>query len=99
MPPASSLQSIPRFSLRTILVFVSLCAVFFVIMGYAYRGYAWAIVITVGVVSIVVTLAVQAAFYALVSTFGKIVGSQISPARTSQGGLQSSTEDQAAPKL
>ena len=86
---------IPRFSLRTTLLIVTLCAVFFVIMGYAYRGDAWAVVITVAVLSVFLTLAVHAVFYGLVLAMGRIVGGQISPARTSQGGLQSSSDDQA----
>jgi len=86
---------IPRFSLRTTLLGMSICAVFSVIAGSAYRGHAWAVVITVAVLSLLVTLAVHAVFYALVSAFGKIVGAKISPARTSQGGMQSSTDDQA----
>jgi len=77
---------------------VTVSAVFFVIVGYAIRGNAWAIVITVAVVSLFVTLAVHAVFYGLVSAFGKIVGAKISPARTSQGGMQSSTDDQVPPK-
>jgi len=73
---------------------VTVSAVFFVIAGYAYRGYAWAIVITVAVFSIFVTLAIHASFFGLVTVFGRIVGAQISPARTSQGGMQSSTDEQ-----
>jgi len=85
---------IPRFSLRTTWLIVTVSAVFFVIVGYAIRENAWAIVITVAVVSLFVTLAVHAVFYTLVTAFGKIVGAKISPARTSQGGMQSSTDDQ-----
>ncbi len=84
---------IPRFSLRTTWLGVTVCSVFFVIVGYAYRGEAWAVVIAVAVLSIFVTLAIHAIFYALVTAFGRIVGAQISPARTSQGGVQSSSND------
>ncbi len=84
---------IPRFSLRTTLLGVSVCSIFFVIVGYAYRGEAWAVVISVAVLSIFVTLAIHAIFYALVTAFGRIVGAQIAPARTNQGGMQSSSDD------
>lgn len=77
---------------------VTVCAVFFVIVGAALRGNAWAVVFTVAVLSLLVTLAVHAVFYALVTVFGKIVGAKISPARTSQGGMQSSTEEQVPPQ-
>jgi len=98
LPPTTAPMLIPRFSLRTTWLMVTVSAVFFVIAGSAYRGSAWAVVITVAVVSLFVTLAVHAVFYGLVTAFGKIVGAKISPARTSQGGMQSSTDEQVLPK-
>ncbi len=89
---------IPRFSLRTALLGTTLCAVFFLVVGFAYRGDTWAVVITVAALSLFGTLLVHAAFYVLVLALGKIVGAQISPARTSQGGMQFSTDDQVFPK-
>lgn len=83
---------IPRFSLRTSLILLTVCAFFFLVMGRATRGDAWAIVVTVAVLSVLFALIVQAMFYLLAKTFGKIVGAQISPARTSQGGIQSSID-------
>lgn len=83
---------IPRFSLRTSLILLTVCAFFFLVVGRATRGDAWAIVITFAVLSVFVALAVQAMFYLLARAFGKIIGAQISPAKTSQGGIQSSTD-------
>ncbi|MCA9232961.1 MAG: hypothetical protein KDA57_20110 [Planctomycetales bacterium] len=84
---------IPRFSLRTTLLLLTVCAVFFLVMGRAYQGDYWAVVITVAVLSILATLAVHAMFYLLVLALGKLVGAKIAPARTSQGGMQSSADD------
>ena len=85
---------IPRYSLRTTLLGVTLSAILFLIVGYAYRGQAWAVVITVAIVSVFVALAIHACFYLLVSALGRVIGAKIAPARTSQGGLQSSADDQ-----
>ena len=90
---------IPRYSLQTTLKIFTVCAVFFLIMGRAYQGDFWAVVITVAVISIFATLAVHALFYFLVVTFGKYVGAEIAPARTSQGGVQTSTADPVATEL
>ena len=84
---------IPRFSLRATLMGFSVCSVFFVIVGYAVRGEAWAVIPAVAVLSIFATLAFHGFFYALLSLFGRIVGAEITPARTSQGGIQSSSNE------
>ena len=83
---------IPRFSLRTTLILLTVCAFFFLVVGRATQGDAWAIVVTFAVLAVVLALVVQAMFYLLAWLLGKIVGAQIAPARTSQGGIQSSSE-------
>jgi len=88
---------LPRYSLRTTLIGVTVCAVLFLIAGEALQGHAWAIVITVTVVCILGMFAVHASLYLLASSLGKIIGVPISPARTNQGGMQTSSDQQFPP--
>ncbi|NOY43203.1 MAG: hypothetical protein GXP26_15390 [Planctomycetes bacterium] len=90
---------IPRYSLRTTLIGVTICAVFFLIAGEALRGHEWAVVITITVVSILGMFAVHASLYLLASYFGKIIGAPLSPARTNQGGMQTSSDKRFPPTL
>jgi len=83
---------LPRYSLRTTLLGITSCALLFVVLGQALRGRPWAIVISVAVVSLLVTLLFHAALYLVSSFFSHLVGSQEFSARTSQGGVQSSSD-------
>jgi hypothetical protein len=62
----------PRFTIRTALVGVTCCAVVFVVIGMAVRGESWAWGITIGLVSLVVTLVVHAAWFGLVGLFARL---------------------------
>lgn len=88
---------LPRYSLRTTLIGVSICAVFFLIASEAIQGKSWAVVITVTVVSVLGIFVVHAGLYLLAFSLGKIIGVPLSPARTNQGGIQTSTEQQIPP--
>jgi hypothetical protein len=88
---------IPRFSLRTILKVITVCAVLFLIAGEALRGSAWAVAVTVGVLSVLATLAVHGCFFGLTAGMSRVIGAQQTPARTSQGGLQLSSDLQVPP--
>ena len=88
---------LPRYSLRTTLLGITLCTVVFLIVGYAYRGHAWALVISVAIASLGVTLAFHVGFYLLAAALGHVVGARIAPARTNQGGIQTSTDHQRPP--
>lgn len=88
---------LPRYSLRTWLTLVSSCAVFFLILGQAYQQQPWAIVVTVAVVTLVVTLFFHGLTYLICAAFGRIITAQQSPARTSRGGVQSTPDQQAPP--
>ena len=90
---------LPRFSLRTTLIGVTVSALFFLIAGQALRGHSWAIVITVGVVGLLTTFVFHAGLYALTSALSRIVGTQETPALTSQGGLQANSDQQLPPEL
>jgi hypothetical protein len=85
---------LPRYSLRTTLIGVSLCAVFFLIAGEALQGQVWAVVLSVATLSFFGMFVVHAAFYLLVYVLGKSIGVPMSPARTSHGGVQTSSDQQ-----
>ena len=57
---------LPRFSIRALLVLLTLCAVAFVILGMAYRGQNWAWGISIGLLSLLVTALVHAAWFGIV---------------------------------
>jgi hypothetical protein len=57
---------LPRFTIRTLLALITLCAFAFVIAGFALRGEHWALAITVGLVSIGFILLVHAAWFGAV---------------------------------
>ena len=88
---------IPRFSLRTTMKWVTACAFLFLVLGQAVRGEAWAVGITVVVLSLVITLAVHACFFALALLAMKWLGTEPSPAHTSRGGLRLSADDEILP--
>ena len=83
---------IPQFSLRTTLKVLTACAVLFLIAGQAVQGHAWAVGVTVAVLSVLGTLVVHAVFYGLTAWLSRLIGVQQLPARTSQGGLQLSPD-------
>ena len=89
---------IPQFSLRTTLKVVTVCALLFLIAGQALEGKAWAVAATVAVLSVLATLAVHGCFFGLTAGLSRIIGAQHSPARTSQGGLQISSDLQVPPR-
>ena len=89
----------PSYSLRTVLLGITGSAVFFLIAAQALLGHAWAIVITAGGIGLIATLFFHAAMNVLTSLLSKIVGTQETPAMTSQGGLQASSDLQSPPGL
>jgi len=79
---------IPRYSLKTSLIGITACAVFFLVVGKAFQGRSWAIVATVAVISLLVTLLFHAVLFLVSTLLSRFVGTQQLPARTSQGGVQ-----------
>jgi hypothetical protein len=57
---------LPRFTIRALLVMVTICAFVFVIAGMAVRGQHWAWGITIGVLSLAFTMLVHAAWFSAV---------------------------------
>ncbi len=86
---------LPQYSLRASLIAVSSCAVFFLILGQAYRQQPWAIVVSVGVISLAVILLFHGITYLLAMGFSSLVSAQQTPARTSRGGVQSTPDEQS----
>jgi hypothetical protein len=57
---------LPRFSIRALLVMLTICAFVFVIAGMAIRGQHWAWGVTIGILSFAFTLLVHAAWFSAV---------------------------------
>lgn len=90
---------IPQYSLRSTLIGVSCCAVFFLIIGDAFQGQPWAIAVSFAVVSFFGCFLVHAFLFLAAAYFGKMIGTPLAPARTNHGGLQTSSDQQFPPQL
>ncbi len=92
---------LPRFTIRTLLVMLTACAVVAVVIGTAFRGQEWAWGITIAVASLGVTAVVHAAWFGVVSVFAQLAPTKSLPApiaahgdasaATGGSGLESST--------
>jgi hypothetical protein len=63
---------LPRFTIRALLVLLTVCAFIFVIAGMAVRGHHWAWGVTIGLVSIAFTLLVHMACFGAVWTLAQV---------------------------
>lgn len=63
---------LPRFTIRTILVVVTICALAFVVAGMAVRGEQWAWGVTIALISLGVTGIVHAAWFGIVRAFARV---------------------------
>lgn len=57
---------LPRFTIRALLVILTVCACVFVVVGLAFRGEQWAWGVTIGVLSLLFTLLVHAGWFLLI---------------------------------
>jgi hypothetical protein len=57
---------LPRFTIRALLVMLTICAFVFVIAGMAVRGQHWAWGVTIGILSVAFTLLIHAAWFGAV---------------------------------
>jgi hypothetical protein len=88
---------LPRFSIRTALVILTVVAVISLFAGQALGGQAWAFGLTIGVISVPLTLLVHAGFYALVMSFAKLLNPEENVvALNSRGGVARSQRTVAA---
>jgi hypothetical protein len=62
----------PRFTIRTLLVVLTICAFVFVMVGTAFRGQYWAWGVTMALVSLIATALVHAAWYGTVWLFSQM---------------------------
>ncbi len=88
---------LPRFTLRTTILGVTLAALFSLVLVRADAGDTWAIAATVAVASLLVIVLVHACLYVLIATTSRLFGSHAFPARTRQGGLQLGPDEQILP--
>jgi hypothetical protein len=79
---------LPRFTLRTLLAILTGAAILSLFAGQAYGGRAWALGLTVAVLSVPVALVVHGALFSLAMLFGRWLGAQEVVARTSRGGVE-----------
>jgi hypothetical protein len=63
---------LPRFTIRALLVLLTVCAFIFVIAGMAVRGHHWAWGMTIGLLSVGLTLLVHIAWFAAVWTLAQM---------------------------
>ncbi len=88
---------LPRFTLRTTLIGITVCAFFGLVLARADAGDLWAYAASVAVKSLAVIVAVHACMYLLIAATSRVLGSRTLPARTRQGGVQASPDEQYLP--
>jgi hypothetical protein len=84
---------LPRFTLRTLLAILTGVAVLSLLAGQALGGRAWALGVTVAVVSVPLALLVHAGCFSLAMVFARWLGAKEVVARTSRGGVERSVVD------
>jgi len=72
---------LPRFTIRAILVAMTICAVLFVMVGTATRGQNGAWGVAIGAVGLVATLLVHTACFVMVWVFGRMTSPEPPAAR------------------
>lgn len=63
---------LPRFTIRALLVMLTVCALVSVIAGMAYRGQTWAWGVTIGLLSLLVVALVHAAWFGVIWMFARM---------------------------
>jgi hypothetical protein len=63
---------VPRFSIRTLLIILTVSAVGFLVVGMGFRGQHWAWGASIGIFSLVVTAFVHAALFSVIWFFARI---------------------------
>lgn len=88
---------LPRFTLRSTLIGITAFAVLGLALARAQAGDLWARACVVAVASLVGIVIVHACFYMLIAATARVLGSRRLPARTRQGGVQASPDEQYLP--
>src|SRR5262249_44050520 len=63
---------LPRFSIRTLLVLLTLGAAASVVVGMAFHGHAWAWAVSIAILCLAVTAIVHAAWFALIWRLARV---------------------------
>ena len=66
----------PRFTIRALFALVTISALAFVVIGTAFRGQYWAWGVTMGLVSLIVTSLVHAAWFGVIWLFAQMPSAQ-----------------------
>ena len=66
---AAQQSLVPRFTIRTLLVMLTVCAVIFVMIGTATRGQYWAWGVTIGILSVIIVALTHAAWFGIAWLF------------------------------
>ena len=88
---------LPRYSLRATVFGVTGCAVFFFVVGQAFRGQGWALVTSVTAACLVGTLVFHGLSFVLSCLLARLVGSGQLSAHTRQGGVQATADQRVQP--
>ncbi len=88
---------LPRFTLRATIVAVTFVAIFSLVLVRAQAGDTWAVAASMAVFSLLVIVLVHGCLYILISATARGIGTQALPARTRQGGVQLSPDEQILP--
>jgi hypothetical protein len=67
---------VPRFSIRVLLLILTISAIAFLIVGMAFRGQSWAWGASIGIFCVVVTALVHAAWFGVIWLFAQITPGQ-----------------------
>jgi hypothetical protein len=88
---------LPRFTLRATLIGITCCGIFCLVLARAAAGDLWAIAASVAVASLVGIVIIHGCIYVVIAALARVLGSRIYPARTRQGGVQASPDEQYLP--
>ena len=70
---------LPRFTIRALLVMLTVCAFVFVIVGMAFRGQHWAWGVTIGLLSLMFMALVHSAWFGAVWLLSQLASTQRRP--------------------
>jgi hypothetical protein len=95
----AQISLVPRFTIRTLLVILTVCAVIFVMIGTATRGQSWAWGVTIGILSVIIVAITHAAWFGIARLFLQMSQDkpQISESELRQ--VMASLQSKAAPDV
>ena len=79
------------------LIAITFCGLFCLVLARAAAGDYWAIAASVAVASLVVIVLIHGCLYVVIAALAHVLGSRTLPARTRQGSVQASPDEQYLP--